>query len=231
MSKLRLQGKVAIITGGASGIGEESVRLFVEHGAFVVITDVQDDLGNQVVASVGLDKVSYRFCDARDEKQVEETVSYTAEETRHFFQQCWCHGLDDRNLGIRHRRLRQCHGHESSCVGGLGPVGYTTSKHTIVGLVRGACSELGGYGIRVNCVSPYGVATPLACKAYNLEPSEVEANCCSVSNLKGIVLKAKHIAEAVLFLASDESVYISGQNLAVDGGFTVVNHSVSEFQQ
>jgi NAD(P)-dependent dehydrogenase (short-subunit alcohol dehydrogenase family) len=48
-----------------------------------------------------------------------------------------------------------------------------------------------------------------------------------LANLKGIVLKARHIAEAALFLASDESAYISGHNLAVDGGFTVVNHSFS----
>ncbi|XVF32961.1 hypothetical protein REPUB_Repub17cG0127800 [Reevesia pubescens] len=256
----RLEGKVALITGAASGIGEETVRLFVEHGAFVLIADVQDDLGNQVAESIGLDKVSYRHCDVRDEKQVEETVSYTVEKYGKLdilFSNAGIIGplagileLDMNCLDnimatnvrgvaatIKHaarvmvsRNIRGsiiCTASVASCLGGTGPYGYTTSKHAIVGLVRGMCSELGAYGIRVNCVSPYGVATPLACNAYNWEPSVVEANGCAVSNLKGIVLKARHIAEAVLFLASDESAYISGQNLGVDGGFTVVNHSFS----
>lgn len=255
-----MEGKVALITGAASGIGEETVRLFAEHGAFVVIADVQDDLGNQVAASIGLDKVSYRHCDVRDEKQVEETVSYTVEKYGKLdilFSNAGIIGsvtgileldMDDfdnimatnvRGVAatIKHagramvaKNVRGsiiCSGSVASCLGGTGPHGYTTSKHAIVGLVRGTCSELGVYGIRVNSVSPYGVATPLSCKAYNFEPSQVEANICSTSNLKGIVLKARHIADAVLFLASDDSAYISGQNLAVDGGFTVVNHSFS----
>ncbi|XP_028091652.1 short-chain dehydrogenase reductase 3b-like [Camellia sinensis] len=93
----------------------------------------------------------------------------------------------------------------AACLGGTGPHAYIASKHALVGLVRSACRELGHHGIRVNCVSPFGIATPLSCKAYNLEPSEVEANSCVLANLKGIVLKARHIAEAALFLASDES--------------------------
>ncbi|KAF9603407.1 hypothetical protein IFM89_035853 [Coptis chinensis] len=52
-------------------------RLFVENGAFVVIADVQDELGHQVVESIGVEKASYRHCDVRDEKQVEEIVAYT----------------------------------------------------------------------------------------------------------------------------------------------------------
>ena len=169
----RLEGKVALVTGAASGIGEEAVRLFAENGAFVVVADVQDELGHQVVASIGAERVTFHHCDVRDEKQVEETVSYTLEK----------YGSID------------------------------------------ACGELGVHGIRVNCISPFGVATPLSCRAYNLEPNQVESNSCTLANLKGIVLKARHVAEAALFLASDESAYISGHNLAVDGGFTVVNHS------
>ncbi|MBA0617508.1 hypothetical protein Godav_026947 [Gossypium davidsonii] len=258
----RLEGKVALITGGASGIGEETARFFVQHGALVVIVDVQDDLGNQVAASIGLDKVSYRHCDVREEKQVEEAVSFTVEKYGKLdilFSNAGTLGsltgileidLDDfdntiatnvRGVAatIKHaaramvaKNIRGsiiCTGSVASFVGGTGPNGYTTSKHAIVGLVRGACSELGAHGIRVNCVSPYGVATPLACRAYNFEPSQLEANSYSASNLKGIVLKARHVAETVLFLASDESAYISGQNLAVDGGFTVVTHSLSTF--
>ncbi|KAH0782427.1 hypothetical protein KY290_002025 [Solanum tuberosum] len=74
-NKLRLEGQVAIITGAASGIGEASARLFAEHGARIVVADIQDELGLKVVESIGADKASYRHCDVTDEKQVEDTVA------------------------------------------------------------------------------------------------------------------------------------------------------------
>lgn len=254
----RLQGKVALITGAASGIGEEAVRLFVQNGALVVASDVQDELGHQVVASLQNPNVCYHHCDVRDEKQVEQTVNFTLQKHGKLdilFSNAGIigpltsildldiSGLDDtmatnvRGVAatIKHaaramvaKNIRGsiiCTTSVASSLGGTGPHAYTASKHALVGLVRSACSELGAHGIRVNSVSPFGVATPLACAAYNLKPSEVEANSSAVGNLKGVILKARHIAEAALFLASDESVYISGHNLAVDGGFSVVNHS------
>lgn len=251
---------MALITGSASGIGEEAVRLFAENGAFVVAADVQDELGQQVVASIGTEKVCYHHCDVRDEKQVEETVSYSLEKFGRIdvlfsnagiigplsgilefdltgFDNTMATNVRGVAATIKHaaramvdRNIRGsiiCTTSVASLLGGSGPHAYTISKHALVGLVRTACSELGAYGIRVNCISPFGVATPLACTAYNLRPDEVEATSCSTANLKGIVLKAKHIAEAALFLASDESAYISGHNLAIDGGFTAVKHIFS----
>ncbi|KAJ4844785.1 Short-chain dehydrogenase reductase 3b [Turnera subulata] len=262
MSKPRLDGKVALITGAASGIGEEAVKLFAENGAFVVVADVQDELGHQVVASVGEERACYHRCDVRDEKQVEETVNFTLEKYGKLdvlfsnagiigpmtgileldiegFDNTMATNVRGVAATIKHaaramvaRKIRGsiiCTTSVSASLGGTGPHAYTTSKHALVGLVRTSCSELGAYGIRVNCISPYGVATPLSCRAYKLEPDQVEANSCAMANLKGIVLKARHVAEAALFLASDESVYISGHNLAVDGGFTVVNHAYSAF--
>ena len=67
-----MDGKVAIITGAASGIGEEAVKLFVENGAFVVAVDIQDELGHQVVASIGSDRVTYHHCDVRDENRLKK---------------------------------------------------------------------------------------------------------------------------------------------------------------
>lgn len=262
MILFRLEGKVALVTGAASGIGEAAVRLFAENGAFVVVADIQDELGDQVVASIGPNKVSYHHCDVRDEKQVEETVSYTLEKYGSLdilfsnagiigpltgildldiegFDNTMATNVRGVAATIKHaaramvaKKIRGsiiCTTSVAASLGGAGPHAYTTSKHALVGLVRTACSELGAYGIRVNCISPFGIATPLSCRAYNLEPSEVEANSCALGNLKGTVLKARHVAEAALFLASDDSVYISGHNLAVDGGFTVVNQSLFAF--
>ncbi|KAL7200254.1 hypothetical protein ACSBR1_032222 [Camellia fascicularis] len=78
-ARMRLEGKVAIITGAASGIGEATAKLFAQNGAFVVIADIQDELGVQVVASIGPHKSSYRHCDVRVEKHVEETVAFAIE--------------------------------------------------------------------------------------------------------------------------------------------------------
>lgn len=251
---------MVLVTGAASGIGEESVRLFAENGALVVAADVQDDLGRQVVASIGSERVAYRHCDVRDEKQVEETINYTLHKYGSLdvlfsnagiigqmssileldiqgFDNTMATNVRGAAATIKHasramvaRNIRGsiiCTTSVAASLGGTGPHAYTTSKHALLGLVRSACSELGARGIRVNSISPFGVATPLTCTAFNLKPHEVEANSSAISNLKGVVLKARHIAEAALFLASDESLYISGHNLVVDGGFTVVNHSYS----
>ncbi|KAG5545795.1 hypothetical protein RHGRI_018078 [Rhododendron griersonianum] len=125
-----------------------------------------------------------------------------------------------------------CTASTASVLGGMVPIAYNTSKHGLVGLVRAAASELGKHGIRVNCVSPYILATPLAISWTSAmginNASGIEALASSMANLKGVALKAKHVAEAALFLASDESsVYVSGHNLVVDGGFTVVDNSIT----
>ncbi|RVW41571.1 Short-chain dehydrogenase reductase 3b [Vitis vinifera] len=228
MSRPRLEGKVALVTGAASGIGEEAVRLFAENGAFVVVADVQDELGHQVISSIGSEKVSYRHCDVRDEKQVEETVAYTLDKYGSLDVLFSNAGIIGPLTGILELDLQGFDNTMATNVRGVAATIKHAARAMVArSLVRAACSELGAYGIRVNCVSPFGTATPLSCRAYNLEPSEVEANILALSNLKGIVLKARHIAEAAVFLASDESAYISGHNLAIDGGFTVVNHSFS----
>ncbi|OAY62548.1 Short-chain dehydrogenase reductase 5 [Ananas comosus] len=91
-----------------------------------------------------------------------------------------------------------------ACQAGLGPASYTASKHAVVGLVRSAAGELGRHGVRVNCISPFGVATPLACKFLGGSETEVEERCCAAAILKGVVLTAERLAEAALFLASEE---------------------------
>ncbi|KAI6682971.1 hypothetical protein NL676_028884 [Syzygium grande] len=91
------------------------------------------------------------------------------------------------------------------------------SKHAVQGLVRLASKQLGAYGIRVNYVSPGAVVTPLLRGVLGVGEEEGERMFESSSCLKG-VLKAKHVADAVVFLASEEAEFINGHNLAVDGG-------------
>ncbi|KAG5545790.1 hypothetical protein RHGRI_018075 [Rhododendron griersonianum] len=271
MFGFRLEGKVAIITGAASGTGEAAAKVFVENGAFVVVADIQEELGLKVVASIaGPDhRAIYKNCDVTVEKQVEETVAFAIEkygtldiiysnagilgpmesildmDMEKGFDRTVAVNLRGSALCIKHAARamvkRQvsgsiiCTASSASILGGLGPVGYTASKHGLVGLVRAAASELGKHGIRVNCVSPFFVATPLVMPGMSAagikDPSAAEALASSAGNLKGIALKANHVAEAALFFASDESVFVSGHNLAVDGGFTVVDNSITTLMQ
>ncbi|PNX88664.1 short-chain alcohol dehydrogenase, partial [Trifolium pratense] len=79
-SGLRLAGKVAIVTGGASGIGKETVHVFAEQGArMVVIADIQDELGKQVAESIGTHRCTYIHCDVVDEDQVKNLVQSTVD--------------------------------------------------------------------------------------------------------------------------------------------------------
>lgn len=76
--KNKLDGKVAIVTGGASGIGEATARNFINHGArSVVIADIQDKMGQNVAASIGSDRCTYIHCDVTDEDQVKSLVEST----------------------------------------------------------------------------------------------------------------------------------------------------------
>ncbi|KAG2326073.1 hypothetical protein Bca52824_008801 [Brassica carinata] len=250
-----LEGKVVIITGGASGIGAESVRLFTKHGARVVIVDVQDKLGQELAVSVGEDKASYYHCDVTNETEVENAVKFTVDKHGRLdvlfsnagviepFVSILDLNLDvlDRTISVNLRGAAAFIKHAARAmvekgtrgsiicttsvaaeIAGTAPHGYTASKHGLLGLIRSASGGLGKYGIRVNGVAPFGVATPLVCNSFKIEPNVVEENTLASANLKGIVLKASHVAETALFLASDESAYVSGQNLAVDGGYTVV---------
>ncbi|KAG5553507.1 hypothetical protein RHGRI_011398 [Rhododendron griersonianum] len=250
MFGFRLEGKVAIITEAASGIGEAAAKLFVDNGAFVVVADIQEELGLKVVASIaGPDqRAIYKECDVTVEKQVEETVAFAIEkcgtldimysnaeimgprgsildmDMEKGFDQTLAVNLRGPALCIKHaaramveKQVRGsiiCTGSVACVLGGIGPHDYTASKHGMVGLVRATTSELGKNGIRVNCVSPSGVATPMVMSGMSAmginDASKIEAITCSMANLKGHALKAKHVAETVLFFTSDESSIYNG---------------------
>ena len=120
-------------------------------------------------------------------------------------------------------------------IGGVASYSYTASKHAVIGMTKNGAVELGKYGIRVNCVSPAVVATEMAIKYFGMSPSaeakaQLEASLIGVAVLKEATLEAEDIAEAALYLASEESKYVSGHNLVVDGRITVADHTSGFYQ-
>ncbi|KAG6430599.1 hypothetical protein SASPL_108669 [Salvia splendens] len=253
----RLQGKVAIVTGGASGIGESTASLFNDHGAKVVIADIQDDLGKTLTEHLG-PNVTYIHCDVTDEDHVRGLVDATVAK----------HGRVDimySNAGIAERmaaivdvdkgELQRTLGINlvgaflaakhaarvmvparkgciiftaSACteVAGIAGHAYVASKYGIVGLMKSLAVELGSHGIRANCVSPFGVLTGIAARDDKAKLM-FDGIMSAVGNLKGKILTADDVAKAALYLASEEASYVSGLNLVVDGGYSVVNPTLT----
>ncbi|PIA62490.1 hypothetical protein AQUCO_00200480v1 [Aquilegia coerulea] len=253
MSK-RLDGKVAIITGGASGIGEATARLFANEGArMVVIADIQDKLGESVALSIGAHHCTYIHCDVSDENQVKSMVELTVKNYGHLDIMFSNAGIVNRNQSlldldlslmdrlfainvrgmvacVKHAARAMVEGHKGGSIictasvagkmgGDDGMQDYAISKNAVVALVRAGSCEFGKYGIRINCVSPAAVVTPMTMEWFGIKDKEIAEGAFSIhSSLKGTVLKVNHVADAVLFLASDQSAFVTGHDLVVDGG-------------
>lgn len=239
----RLAGKVALITGGARGQGAADARLFVAEGACVVVADVLDAEGTELVGQLG-DRATYVHLDVR---RPDDWASALDATTREFGPLTTLvnnagvltfGGVDtpldryretiDVNqigcfLGMQFAApLLAANGGGSivniaSTAGlvGLGNMlAYTASKWAIRGMTKSAAVELAGVGIRVNAVLPGSVATDMLYRTFGpAPPPEVFA---TVPMRRAGT--PEELAEAVLFFASDASSYCTGQELVVDGG-------------
>ncbi|KAI7740890.1 hypothetical protein M8C21_021990 [Ambrosia artemisiifolia] len=227
----RLTMKVAFITGGAQGIGEKIARLFVKHGAKVVVADIQDDLGQSVCEDIGLENAMFVHCDVTIESDVEHAINMTLAKygkldimiNNAAIVDDLKPNILDNDLATFERVMRV---NVNGSIGGIISHSYSTSKHAIVGLTKNTAAELGQYGIRVNCLSPHFIPTPSTSNMINDHPEKYSK---VYSNLKGVALNQDDVADAALFLASDEARYMSGHNLVLDGGFTVINPAFGLF--
>jgi NAD(P)-dependent dehydrogenase (short-subunit alcohol dehydrogenase family) len=255
----RIEGKVAIVTGGASGIGAGTVRRFVEEGARVVVADLQVDSGKRLAAELG-ERARFIEADVADEHAVAAAVDLAVAEFGRLdcmFNNAGILGAVgsisrtsvedwDRSvavllrsvfLGMKHAArvmVPQRSGviistsSTAGITGGLGPHAYTACKTAVIGLTRSVAGELAQHGVRVNAIAPGNTVTGMTAFAYTGDASEIEATTERIragSNL-GIAGEPVDIANAALYLASDEARYVTGHCLVVDAGQTTNAGSV-----
>lgn len=245
----RLTGKIAIVTGGAQGQGAEIARQFVAEGAKVFIADVADEVGKALADELG-DGARFRHHDVSDEQSwtdlVEEVnatfgpVNVLANNAGVLrFGEIDTGSLDDVELMLRVNQMGVFLGMRSvvptmkangggsiinaSSVEGLAGMAnctaYAATKWAIRGMTKCAAMELGRRGVRVNSVHPGMIDTPMT----RVHGGDVAMEFGAAKVPMRRVGYPEDIAPVYVFLASDESGYMNGAELAVDGGVTATH--------
>lgn len=247
----RLKGKVAVVTGAASGIGAGTAQRFVEEGARVVLADIQEAPGMALAEKLGGDT---RFI--RTNVTVEADVAAAVDLAVSAFGQLDCmvnnagivgavgpiHEttleawdatmsvlLTGMFLGSKHaarvmipKRTGNILSISSTAglAGGLGPNAYTAAKHAVIGLTKSLSSELNQHSIRVNAVAPGNTATAMTADVIAGDPDGLEQAQKTIASTSplGIAAVPEDIANALLYLASDDARNVSGHCLLVDSG-------------
>lgn len=240
----RLKGKVAIITGAAQGMGASHAKLFVEQGAKVVLTDLNEEKGQAFAAELGENALFVKQNVANEADWA--TVVATAEE------KFGPVNVLVNNAGItmaksmmdttveEYRRIVEINqvsvflgmkavipsmqkaGGGSivnvSSMNGLvaGAIGYTDTKFAVRGMTKAAAMEAAHYNVRVNSVHPGVIATPMVVQ----EDTKAAVEAFAKHIPLGRVAQPEEVSNMVLFLASDESSYSTGSEFVIDGGMT-----------
>jgi NAD(P)-dependent dehydrogenase (short-subunit alcohol dehydrogenase family) len=251
----RLSGKVAVITGAASGIGKATVELFAREGAKVIAADIQDEKGQALAESCGAN-VAYVRCNVMDENDIAGIVEAAISKFGRIdflFSNAGAGGSHDPIDAVTveafddvmHLHLRAAllaikyatphmkaqgggsivaTGSVAGIQAGLGPPLYSVAKGAIHHMIKVAACQLGADNIRVNCICPGLIATPIVGRDIGLSPDEaekaVERIAAGATHVQPIPRGGRptDIAEAALYLASDASSFVSGHALVVDGG-------------
>ena len=240
----RLEGKVAIITGAAQGMGAAHAKLFVEQGAKVVLTDLNEEKGQAFAAELGENALFVKqnvakeedwatVVAAADEKfgpvnvlvnnagitMAKSMMETTVEEYRRIVE------INQVSVFLGMKAVlpsMQKAGGGSivnvSSMNGLvaGAIGYTDTKFAVRGMTKAAAMEVAHYNVRVNSVHPGVIATPMVVQEDTKAAVEEFAKHIPL----GRVAQPEEVSNMVLFLASDESSYSTGSEFVIDGGMT-----------
>jgi len=242
----RLQGKVAIITGGANGIGKATAEKFIKEGAQVAIWDIVKDKGEEAAKALGNNTKFYQV-DTTSFEQVEKAAQQTHDDlgkidilinnagitqdatlSKMTIEQ-WQKVIDVNLNGVffctkavSPFMVEQAYGrivNASSVVGVYGNFGqtnYVATKAGVIGMTKTWAKELGRKGITVNAIAPGFIATEMVKSI----PEKV-INMLEGKTPLGRLGQPEEIANAYAFLSSDEASFISGTTLNVDGAVTI----------
>lgn len=242
---MRFKDKVVIVTGGASGIGEASVRAFAREGAKVVIADFADH-GQTLADELGTDKALFIKIDVTDSAAVQAMIAQTVAKfgrldvmfanagiaadapVDELEESAWQRTIDINLNGVYlcdkyaiQQFLKQGSGVIVNCgsihshVGKRGVTAYAAAKGGVKLLTQTLAIDYGAKNIRVNAVCPGYIDTPLLSHI----PDEAKQKLVALHPM-GRLGRAEEVANAVLFLASDEASFVTGSSLLVDGGYT-----------
>ncbi len=251
----RVDSKVVLITGGASGLGAESGRRLAKEGATVVLTDLQADAGqalaDQITAAGG--RAEFLMQDVTDEARWGEVVEAVMnrfgridvlvnsagigeggqpilEATYAAWKRVIDINLDGTFLGVKAVAPAMAAAGRGSIinlssilgkVGQAGAAAYCASKGGVLMLTKAVALELAPLGVRVNSVHPGYIDTPMVVNALRNSENENELRDMIISrHAMGRLGVPREIADAIVFLASDESSFMTGSELVVDGGYT-----------